>query len=158
MFMNFSNFLLWEVYPSVVIHHEQCIFLTYDPAGRERNNFQQLIKINWTKIHFYNFTSITSKNKVTHQKISTCPKSFLVTLKFSFLFIMKSFFNVNFYTWRSAFISHVVYLGKTSNSWYKYSGPFLMPKILQYAQNSQCIQISIFPNGKHIFPNSLINS
>ena len=50
--LNFSNFLLWEVYPSMVIHHEQCILITYDSAGRERNNFQQLIKINWTKIHF----------------------------------------------------------------------------------------------------------
>ena len=55
------------------------------------------------------------------------------------------------YTWR-ALISHVVCLGKTSSSWYKYSGLFLMPKILLYAQNSQCVRNSIFPNGKHIFP------
>ena len=55
------------------------------------------------------------------------------------------------YTWR-ALISHVVCLGKTSSSWYKYSGLFLMPKILLYAQNSQCVRNSIFPNGKYIFP------
>ena len=39
MFKNFSNFLLWELYPSMV----------NDSAGRERNNFQQLIKVDWTK-------------------------------------------------------------------------------------------------------------
>ena len=27
-----------------------------------------------------------------------------------------------------------------------------MPKILWYAQNSQCVQNSIFPSEKHIFP------
>ena len=32
-----------------------------------------------------------------------------------------------------------------------------MPKILWYAHISQCVQISVFPSGKHIFPNSLIN-
>ena len=70
---------------------------------------------------------ITLKNKVTYQQVRIYPKSFLVTLKFSSLFIMKSLLNVNLYTWR-AFISHVVCLGKTSNSWYKYSQSFLMPK------------------------------
>ena len=45
MFINFSNFLLWVTYPSVVIHHEQCIFIIYNSAGRERNNFQQLSKL-----------------------------------------------------------------------------------------------------------------
>ena len=29
---------------------------------------------------------------------------------------------------------------------------------IQYTQNSQCVQNYIFPNGKHIFPLSLINS
>ena len=33
-----------------------------------------------------------------------------------------------------------------------------MPKTLQYAQNSQCVQNLTFPNRKHIFPNSLINA
>ena len=33
-----------------------------------------------------------------------------------------------------------------------------MPKIMQYAPNFQCVEISIFPVRKHIFPNSLINS
>ena len=44
MFINFSNILPWFAYPSMVIHHEQCIFIIYDSAGRERNNFQQLSK------------------------------------------------------------------------------------------------------------------
>ena len=73
------------------------------------------------------------------------------------IFNMKSLLNVNLYTW-SAFISHAICLGRTSDSCYKYSQPFLMPKILWYAQNYQCVQNSIFSSGKHIFPNSLINS
>ena len=44
------------------------------------------------------------------------------------------------------------------NSRVKYLGPYLMPKILWYKENSQCVQISILPNGKHISQNSLINS
>ena len=57
--MNVSNFLHLEVYPSMVKHHEQYIFfLTDDSAGSERKNFQQLIKNNWSKIHFHNLTSI----------------------------------------------------------------------------------------------------
>ena len=127
-------------------------------AGKETifNNLSKLIELKLISTTWPQ--RLTPKNKVTHQQISTCrPKSFLVTLKFSSLFIVKSFFNVNFYTWRRALISHVVCLGKTSNSWYKYSGPFLMPNILQYAQNSQCVQNSVFPSGKHVFPNPLIN-
>ena len=153
MFMSFSNFLLWEVYPSIVIHG-QCIFITFDSARRERNLSklikQKFISATWPQ-------QLTLKNKVIHQQISTYPKWFLVTLKISSLFIMKSLLNVNLYTW-SALISHAVSLRITSNRWYKYSRPFLMPKILWYAQNSQYVQNSIFPSGKHIFPNSLINS
>ena len=73
------------------------------------------------------------------------------------IFNMKSLLNVNLYTW-SAFISNAICLVKTSDSCYKYSQPFLMPKILWYAQNYQCVQNSIFSSGKHIFPNSLITS
>ena len=40
--------------------HLPCI---YDSAGRERNNFQQLNKNNWTKIHFCNITSIAYSYK-----------------------------------------------------------------------------------------------
>ena len=43
--MNFSNFLRWAVYISMVINHEQHILLQHDSAGRERNNFQQLPKL-----------------------------------------------------------------------------------------------------------------
>ena len=53
---------------------------------------------------------------------------------------------------------HVVCLGKTSNSWHKYSGPFPKPNILRYSQNSRWVQNSIFPNRKHFFSQSLINS
>ena len=43
--MSFSSFLLWAVNPSVGIHHEQCTFIIYDSAGRQKNNFQQLSKL-----------------------------------------------------------------------------------------------------------------
>ena len=117
------KFLPWEVYASMVIHG-QYIFITYYSAGRERKNLQQLIKItNLTKIKqkFISTTWpqwLTLKNKVIHQQISLYPKSFLVTLKFSSLFIMKSLLNVSLYT-LIVFILHVVYLYKTTNSWYK---------------------------------------
>ena len=42
--MNFSNFLLWEVYPSMVID-EEYIFITYDSAGREKRIFNNLSKL-----------------------------------------------------------------------------------------------------------------
>ena len=93
--------------------HDIC----HDSAGKERNNFQQLIKI----LHL-DLNSLLLK-KVTHYQIGTCPHVISGHNKISSLFIMKSLLNVNLYTW-SAFISHVVCLGKTSNSWYKYSGPF----------------------------------
>ena len=55
-------------------------------------------------------------------------------------------------------ISHVVCLGKTSNSQYENSWFFLRPKILLYTQDSQWVKNSIFHNGEYIFPNSLLNS
>ena len=64
---------------------------------------------------------------------------------------MKSLLNVNFFTW-SHFISHVVCLGKTSNSWYKYLGPYLKSEILQYAHNFQFVQSSIFLMENIFFP------
>ena len=53
-------------------------------------------------------------------------------------------------TW-SAFISHLACLNKTPNSWYKYLGIYIIQKILQYTQNSQCAQNSILPDTKNIF-------
>ena len=41
-------------------------------------------------------------------------------------------------TW-SAFTSHVVCMGETSNSSYKYSGPFLRPKIMWHVWTSQWV-------------------
>ena len=50
--MNFSNFLLWKVYLSMVIHHEQYIFVTNvmdQPVGKETifNNLSKLIELNF---------------------------------------------------------------------------------------------------------------
>ena len=121
VFINFSSFLHCEVYPSMV------------------TNYEQLIKINWTKFHICNLILIAYSiftNKFTHQH-----------------FILKTFLNLNLYTW-NAFISHVVSLSKTVNSLYKYSGSYLMTKNQWYVQNFQCVHNSILPNGKHIFPNS----
>ena len=79
MFMKFSNFLFGEVYSSMVIHGRY-IFLTYDSAGRERKNLQQLIKItNLTKIKqkFISTTlpqQLTLKNKVIHQTDKYMPR------------------------------------------------------------------------------------
>ena len=47
----FVNFLLWSIYPSMIIHHEQLQYIWLSGTGRK--NFQQL-KINWT-----NFISTT---------------------------------------------------------------------------------------------------
>ena len=47
--MKFSIFLLWVLYPSMVIHDEQGIFIIYDSPGRETNNFEQLSKLNELK-------------------------------------------------------------------------------------------------------------
>ena len=44
--------------PRLGLKYEQYIFIINDPAGTERNNFQQLIKIDWTKIYFNNLTTI----------------------------------------------------------------------------------------------------
>ena len=123
MFMNFSNFLLCAVNASVAIHHEQSTFITYDLAGRERNNVQQLSKLIELKIFSTTWPhKLTLTVIATHQQISTCPNLFLITLrtlnldKFSFLFIMKSLLNVNLY---SKCLHHFTccLLGKSSDSW-----------------------------------------
>ena len=113
------------------------------------NKLSKLIEL--TFISTLDLNSLLLKIRSPTNQISTCPASFLVTLKFSSLLIMKSLLNVNLYTW-SAFISLIVCLGKTLNSWYKYSELFVMSKILRYAQNFKCVQLSVFPSGKHIFP------
>ena len=74
-FMNFVNFLIWKVYPSMTIHHEQYIFMIYDMtqlAGKE-TIFNHLFK-------FCHLISIACC-KVAHQQISTCQTLFLVTIK-----------------------------------------------------------------------------
>ena len=117
MFMNFSNFLLWEVYPSIVVA-EQYIFITYLWLRWQGKNLQQL--------KTWNFQ---------HHKI---------ILQFKLVFFKCFHFTCC--------------LLQTSHSWYKYSWPFLMRKTMWYAQNSPCVQNSIFLSGKYIFPNPSINS
>ena len=34
--MNFPNFLIWQVYPSMVTLHGQYIFMCHDSAGKEK--------------------------------------------------------------------------------------------------------------------------
>ena len=84
---------------------------------------------------------LTVKNKVTHEYMS---KVISGHNKISSLFIMKSQLNVTLYTW-SAFISHVVSLGKTSNSWYKYSRPFLGQKFCGIHRILDVFEIQFFP-------------
>ena len=48
MLMNVYEFFKFSTLDSLyhmVIRHEQRILIMYDPAGRERNNFQQLSKL-----------------------------------------------------------------------------------------------------------------
>ena len=80
-------------------------------AGKETifNNLSKLINQKFTSTTWPQ--ELTVKNNATHWQISTCPKSFLVKKKSS----SKSLLNVNLYN-SSSFISHLVCLGKTSNS------------------------------------------
>ena len=89
---------------------------------RERNNFQELSKLIELKFIYTTWPHwLTLTNKVTHQQIITCPKSFLITIKTLKLYIILipcSSWNhcwMQTCTW-SAFISLVLCLGKTSNS------------------------------------------
>ena len=82
--------------------------------------------------------------------ISDHTKNVKLYINFSSLFIIKSLLNVSLYT-GSAFISHTVYLGKTLSSWYKYSGPYLIPKFMWQAQISQFV-FNIFPTENIFFP------
>ena len=64
------------------MHHEQCILIICDSAGRERLNFQQLPKL--IELKFISTTwlhQLTLTGKVTHQQLSKCSKLFLITLK-----------------------------------------------------------------------------
>ena len=84
VFKNFSKFLLWALYPSMVIHHEQCVFVIYDTSGRKRNSSQQLSKL--IELKFISTTSrhqLTLVNKCIQQQITKCPKSILIALKTS---------------------------------------------------------------------------
>ena len=49
MFINFSNILLWYVYPDMITHHEQCVFIMYDRERiklAEKKAIFKTIKIN----------------------------------------------------------------------------------------------------------------
>ena len=64
-FKNCSNFLFWAGYPSSVnvntswAMHLHFIWL----RRREKNQVSTTIKINWTKIHLYNLTSLAYSNQ-----------------------------------------------------------------------------------------------
>ena len=136
MFMIFSNFVLW--YPSMVIRHEQYIFMIHvmtQLQGRDRNNFQKLIKI--LQGH--------------PQGDKHMPKVVSRRNKISTLFVIKSLFNVSLCTWNT-FISHVVCLDKTSNSWYNYSGPFLGRKFCGMHRIPNLFKIRFFPVENILFP------
>ena len=120
------------------IHHVQCIFnyIQLSSQGNHKrkqllqrnchnfsdNNFQKAIKTNWTKIHFYNLTSLaySPPNKYMLKVIFEPVRRQLTVHKFSSLFIIKLLSNLTLYL-KCAFISHVICLGKTSNTWYKWS-------------------------------------
>ena len=158
--MNFSNLLLWEGYLSLAMHHEQCNFIIL--AVREENEFQQLI---FNKIHFYNLTSTAYSykqgNPLPDKYMSKVISDQTKNAQFYMNLVPCSSYN-HCYMWTyalSAFVSHLpVWIKNQINNWYKYSGHFVMPKIMRYASNSQCVQNLIFPNGKPFFSNSLINS
>ena len=61
----FQNFYLGQCIPWYTpINHEQCIFIIYGSADRERvKQFSATIKINWSKSHFYIFTSLANSCK-----------------------------------------------------------------------------------------------
>ena len=61
MSMDFST--LESVSRHAIPVHEQCIFIICESADRERSNIQRLIKINWTKINFFNLTLIAYSYK-----------------------------------------------------------------------------------------------
>ena len=44
-FFTFLKFSILGSISSMVIRHVQCTFITYDSAGTERNNFQQISKL-----------------------------------------------------------------------------------------------------------------
>ena len=49
MLTNFSNILLWYVYPDMITHHEQCVFIMYDRERiklAEKKAIFKTIKIN----------------------------------------------------------------------------------------------------------------
>ena len=42
----------------MVMYHEQCIFIIYDSAGNERNNFQQQPKLAELKFNLASFINL----------------------------------------------------------------------------------------------------
>ena len=50
----FLNFSLWAVYPTMITHHEQCIFIIYDSTDREKKQLSK--KLNLTKVEFISRT------------------------------------------------------------------------------------------------------
>ena len=77
IFMSFSNVLLYDVYPSVVIHQEQCTFIIYDSAGRERTQliflvFQDALKTSWRRLQRNTFSSSKTSSRRICNTSSRC--------------------------------------------------------------------------------------
>ena len=127
MFMNFCNLLLWQIYhygnTSWVLH------LHYSYMAQLA--MKEIIFNKLWKLFELKFRSSTSWKVHTAQRHSWSHKKHYTLHKFISVFIIKSLLNVNLNIW-SAFISNVVCLGKILINWYKYSGSYLMPRILWY--------------------------
>ena len=109
MFMVFSNFLLWAVYPSMWV----IILIRYNSIGRERiKQFSTTIEIKWTKIHFYNLTSLKSGSQLPKKNCFICfNESPLKKVKNAFYFILKALFVLKMFKYLSRVFGHV---GKTA--------------------------------------------
>ena len=82
-FLHFNVYILFKFSGQIQAwytsrNHEQCIFIVYDSSGRERNKqFSTSIKINWTKIHFYNLILFICFYKYSHPKADKCMLKFI---------------------------------------------------------------------------------
>ena len=70
-------------------------------------------------------------------------------------YLKRTFFNCDTF---SSYLFEVIFALLTFGDRGVRAGPIQRSKILWYAQNFAWVQNFIFPNGKHILPNSLINS
>ena len=111
-----------------------------------KKQFSTTIKTNWTKNSFLQLSFISLLLQVKNSRHLSADKYMPKIVK---LYITLAPSPSQKHCWMytctwTVFTSHAFCSGETSNSRYKYSGPFLMLKILRYAQNSQCVLNYIF--------------